>query len=50
MPVVLPELSPGDAPPEFAVGNANANCPPDFQKYSSELTKTPFQMINSFFF
>ena len=27
-------------PPEFGVWDANANCPPDLQKYRSEFTKT----------
>jgi len=31
------------------VGDANANCPLNFQKYSLEFTKTPFQAKNSFF-
>jgi len=35
------------SPIEFEVGDDNTNYPSDFQKYRSELTKTPFQMKNS---
>jgi len=38
------------SPPEFGVGDANENCPPDFQKYRSKFTKTPFQGGNHFLF
>jgi len=39
----------GASPLEFKVGVANANFPPEFQKYRSEFTKTQFQAKKSFF-
>jgi len=40
----------GTSPPEFGVGDVNANCPPDFQEMPLRICQNaPFQAKNSFF-